>query len=159
MSQDAGAAHTHPSLPLYPGAAPPSPDPVAAAPWWRRGSSWAEAEVAGASGARGGCEQRAPVLRAGRLFSHSSELAPGRARDLAALGSPRRMLAAMDDAVGDSVDVLSISIGSTGAPMRFAEDGIAVGALHTARCGVVISVGEGDSGATELQVALLRLGE
>ena len=65
------------------------------------------------------------------------------------------MLAAMDDAVGDGVDVLSVSIGSTGAPMRFADDGIAVGALHAARRGVVVSCSGGNSGPTPATVSNL----
>ncbi|RLM92443.1 subtilisin-like protease SBT5.3 [Panicum miliaceum] len=65
------------------------------------------------------------------------------------------MLAAMDDAVGDGVDVLSVSIGSTGAPMRFADDGIAVGALHAARRGVVVSCSGGNSGPKPATVSNL----
>ncbi|GJM93255.1 hypothetical protein PR202_ga09800 [Eleusine coracana subsp. coracana] len=56
------------------------------------------------------------------------------------------MLAAMDDAVGDGVDVMSVSIGATGAPPRFADDGIAVGALHAVRKGVVVVCSGGNSG-------------
>lgn len=65
------------------------------------------------------------------------------------------MLAAMDDAVGDGVDVMSVSIGSTGAPPRFADDGIALGALHAARRGVVVSCSGGNSGPKPATVSNL----
>ncbi|CAL4974261.1 unnamed protein product [Urochloa decumbens] len=65
------------------------------------------------------------------------------------------MLAAMDDAVGDGVDVMSVSIGSTGAPLPFAQDGIAVGALHAARRGVVVSCSGGNSGPKPATVSNL----
>lgn len=65
------------------------------------------------------------------------------------------MLAAMDDAVGDGVDVMSVSIGSSGAPMRFEDDGIAVGALHAARRGVVVSCSGGNSGPKPATVSNL----
>jgi len=42
------------------------------------------------------------------------------------------MLAAIDDAIGDGVDVLSISIG-TATPYPFINDGIAIGALHASK--------------------------
>ncbi|KAF8696294.1 hypothetical protein HU200_037199 [Digitaria exilis] len=64
------------------------------------------------------------------------------------------LLAAMDDAVGDGVDVLSVSIGSWGNP-RFADDGIAVGALHAARRGVVVSCSGGNSGPKPATVSNL----
>uniref|UniRef100_A0A0A8Y3K2 Subtilisin-like protease SBT5.6 n=1 Tax=Arundo donax TaxID=35708 RepID=A0A0A8Y3K2_ARUDO len=65
------------------------------------------------------------------------------------------MLAAMDDAVGDGVDVMSVSIGSTGNPLRFADDGIAVGALHAARRGVVVVCSGGNSGPKPATVSNL----
>eukprot|EP00267_Zea_mays_P037571 XP_008675086.1 subtilisin-like protease SBT5.6 isoform X5 [Zea mays] len=65
------------------------------------------------------------------------------------------MLAAMDDAVGDGVDVLSVSIGSSGAPPRFADDGIALGALHAAARGVVVSCSGGNSGPRPATVSNL----
>ncbi|OEL28360.1 Subtilisin-like protease SBT5.6 [Dichanthelium oligosanthes] len=65
------------------------------------------------------------------------------------------MLAAMDDAVGDGVDVMSVSIGSNGTPLRFADDGIAVGALHAARRGVVVSCSGGNSGPKPATVSNL----
>ncbi|CAD6230040.1 unnamed protein product [Miscanthus lutarioriparius] len=65
------------------------------------------------------------------------------------------MLAAMDDAVGDGVDVMSVSIGSSGAPQRFADDGIALGALHAAKRGVVVSCSGGNSGPKPATVSNL----
>lgn len=65
------------------------------------------------------------------------------------------MLAAMDDAVGDGVDVVSVSIGSSGAPLRFADDGIALGALHAAARGVVVSCSGGNSGPKPATVSNL----
>jgi len=65
------------------------------------------------------------------------------------------MLAAMDDAVGDGVDVMSVSIGSSGAPLRFADDGIALGALHAAKHGVVVSCSGGNSGPKPATVSNL----
>ncbi|XP_042416368.1 subtilisin-like protease SBT5.6 isoform X2 [Zingiber officinale] len=56
------------------------------------------------------------------------------------------MLAAFDDAVADGVDVVSVSIGAVGAPAHFANDGIAIGALHAARRGIVVSCSAGNSG-------------
>ncbi|XP_074578386.1 subtilisin-like protease SBT5.6 isoform X1 [Curcuma longa] len=56
------------------------------------------------------------------------------------------MLAAFDDAVADGVDVISVSIGAVGAPPTFAHDGIAIGALHAARRGIVVSCSAGNSG-------------
>ncbi|KAF0920222.1 hypothetical protein E2562_034032 [Oryza meyeriana var. granulata] len=65
------------------------------------------------------------------------------------------MLAAIDDAVGDGVDVMSVSIGSTGKPLRFADDGIAVGALHAAMRGVVFVCSGGNSGPKPATVSNL----
>ncbi|KAF8409158.1 hypothetical protein HHK36_005231 [Tetracentron sinense] len=55
------------------------------------------------------------------------------------------MLAAMDDAIADGVDVLSISIGTT-VPIPFTNDGIAIGALHAAKRNVVVACSAGNSG-------------
>ncbi|KAL2494615.1 subtilase family protein [Forsythia ovata] len=55
------------------------------------------------------------------------------------------MLAAMDDAIADGVDVLSISIG-TKDPMPFNEDSIAVGALHAIKKNIVVACSAGNSG-------------
>lgn len=65
------------------------------------------------------------------------------------------MLAALDDAVGDGVDVVSVSIGATGTPPRFADDGIAVGALHAVRKGVVVVCSGGNSGPKQATVSNL----
>jgi subtilisin family serine protease len=65
------------------------------------------------------------------------------------------MLAAMDDAVGDGADVLSVSIGTKGKPPRFVDDGIAVGALHAARRGVVVVCSGGNSGPKPATVSNL----
>ncbi|MCL7037016.1 hypothetical protein MKW94_003764, partial [Papaver nudicaule] len=55
------------------------------------------------------------------------------------------MLAAIDDAIGDGVDVLSISIGTTD-PVAYSEDGIALGALHAIKRNIVVSCSAGNSG-------------
>ncbi|XP_047055747.1 subtilisin-like protease SBT5.6 isoform X2 [Lolium rigidum] len=65
------------------------------------------------------------------------------------------MLAAMDDAVGDGVDVMSVSIGASGKPPPFANDGIALGALHAARRGVVVVCSGGNSGPAPATVVNL----
>uniref|UniRef100_A0A0D9V574 Subtilisin-like protease n=1 Tax=Leersia perrieri TaxID=77586 RepID=A0A0D9V574_9ORYZ len=65
------------------------------------------------------------------------------------------ILAAIDDAVGDGVDVLSVSIGSAGKPPAFADDGIAVGALHAAMRGVVLVCSGGNSGPAPATVSNL----
>ncbi|XP_010916207.2 subtilisin-like protease SBT5.6 isoform X2 [Elaeis guineensis] len=56
------------------------------------------------------------------------------------------MLAAIDDAIGDGVHILSISIGAVGTPPKYSEDGIAIGALHAAKHGIVVSCSGGNSG-------------
>ncbi|KAK4440105.1 Subtilisin-like protease SBT5.6 [Sesamum alatum] len=55
------------------------------------------------------------------------------------------MLAAIDDAIADGVDVLSISIG-TKVPVSYDEDGIAIGALHAIKKNIVVACSAGNSG-------------
>ncbi|KAF2305367.1 hypothetical protein GH714_004307 [Hevea brasiliensis] len=55
------------------------------------------------------------------------------------------MLAAIDDAVKDGVHVLSMSIGTT-EPIPYAEDGIAIGALHAVKNNIVVSCSAGNLG-------------
>ncbi|KAL8460778.1 hypothetical protein ACS0TY_032329 [Phlomoides rotata] len=55
------------------------------------------------------------------------------------------MLAAIDDAIGDGVDVLSISIG-TKDPTPFNKDGIAIGAFHAIKKNIVVTCSAGNSG-------------
>ncbi|VFQ81589.1 unnamed protein product [Cuscuta campestris] len=55
------------------------------------------------------------------------------------------MLAAMDDAIRDGVDVISISIGTT-KPTPFDQDSIAIGALHAIKNNIVVSCSAGNSG-------------
>lgn len=55
------------------------------------------------------------------------------------------MLAAMDDAIADGVNVLSISIG-TREPTAYADDGIAVGAFHALKRDIVVVCSAGNSG-------------
>ncbi|PIN22581.1 Tripeptidyl-peptidase II [Handroanthus impetiginosus] len=55
------------------------------------------------------------------------------------------MLAAIDDAIADGVNVLSISIGSR-EPTPFNQDGIAIGALHAVKKNIVVACSAGNSG-------------
>ncbi|KAL3851433.1 hypothetical protein ACJIZ3_013315 [Penstemon smallii] len=55
------------------------------------------------------------------------------------------MLAAIDDAIDDGVDVLSISIG-TKDPTPFNQDGIAIGALHAIKKNIVVACSAGNLG-------------
>ncbi|KAJ6847474.1 putative subtilisin-like protease SBT1.4 [Iris pallida] len=57
------------------------------------------------------------------------------------------ILAAMDAAVADGVDVISLSVGASGRPPPFHRDSIAIGAFGAAvRHGVVVSCSAGNSG-------------
>ncbi|KAL7243380.1 hypothetical protein ACSBR1_015722 [Camellia fascicularis] len=57
------------------------------------------------------------------------------------------MLAAIDDAIADGVQVLSISIG-TNQSNPYTQDGIAIGALHAAKRNIVVACSAGNSGPT-----------
>lgn len=57
------------------------------------------------------------------------------------------VLAAMDDAISDGVDVLSLSIGKSD-PYNYTDDGIAIGALHAVKRDIVVSCSAGNSGPT-----------
>ncbi|XP_078431246.1 subtilase family protein isoform X2 [Wolffia australiana] len=56
------------------------------------------------------------------------------------------MLAAIDDAIGDGVDVISISIGVSGSAPPFAEDSLAIGSLYALKSNVVVALSGGNSG-------------
>ncbi|CAL0301279.1 unnamed protein product [Lupinus luteus] len=55
------------------------------------------------------------------------------------------MLKAIDDAIGDGVDVLSISIGFN-TPLSYENDVLAIGALHAVRKNIVVVCSAGNSG-------------
>ncbi|XP_061356072.1 subtilisin-like protease SBT5.6 [Gastrolobium bilobum] len=55
------------------------------------------------------------------------------------------LLKAIDDAIGDGVDVLSISIGFK-MPLSYEEDVIAIGALHALKKNIVVVCSAGNSG-------------
>ncbi|GAV82231.1 Peptidase_S8 domain-containing protein/PA domain-containing protein/Inhibitor_I9 domain-containing protein, partial [Cephalotus follicularis] len=55
------------------------------------------------------------------------------------------MLAGIDDAIRDGVDILSISIG-TAKPVPYTEDSIAIGALHALKKNIVVACAAGNSG-------------
>ncbi|KAG8659326.1 subtilisin-like protease [Manihot esculenta] len=57
------------------------------------------------------------------------------------------ILAAMDSAVDDGVDVLSLSLG--GSPLPFYNDGIAIGAFRAIQKGTFVSCSAGNSGPDE----------
>ncbi|KAF9620621.1 hypothetical protein IFM89_013647 [Coptis chinensis] len=64
------------------------------------------------------------------------------------------MLAAIDDAIGDGVDVLSISIGSDGQ-LNFTDSGIAMGALHAIKKNIVVACAGGNNGPDSATVSNL----
>ncbi|KAL2484309.1 subtilase family protein [Forsythia ovata] len=70
---------------------------------------------------------------------------PGVEKDVGNICFEEDMLAAMDDAIADGVDVISISIG-TSKPMPYTDDGIAVGAFHALKKNIVVSCSAGNSG-------------
>ncbi|KAK9088249.1 hypothetical protein Scep_027331 [Stephania cephalantha] len=55
------------------------------------------------------------------------------------------MLAAIDDAIADGVDVISISIG-TKDTLKYSDDSIAIGALHAVKRNIVVSCAAGNFG-------------
>ena len=55
------------------------------------------------------------------------------------------MLAAIDDAIADGVDILSVSIG-THEPLSFENDVIGLGALHAAKRNILVVCSAGNSG-------------
>ncbi|KAI5571029.1 hypothetical protein BDE02_11G066800 [Populus trichocarpa] len=55
------------------------------------------------------------------------------------------MLAAIDDAIGDGVHIMSISIG-TREPTPLKEDGIAIGAFHALKKNIVVACAAGNEG-------------
>ncbi|KAL0910553.1 hypothetical protein M5K25_021547 [Dendrobium thyrsiflorum] len=65
------------------------------------------------------------------------------------------MLAAIDDAVADGVDILSISIGANGKPPVYTADAIALGTLHAVKRGVVAVCSAGNSGPAAATVVNL----
>ncbi|KAL2467362.1 subtilase family protein [Abeliophyllum distichum] len=73
---------------------------------------------------------------------------PGVEKDVGNTCFEEDMLAAMDDAIADGVDVISISIG-TSKPMPYTDDGIAVGAFHALKKNIVVSCSAGNSGPAQ----------
>ncbi|CAA2934486.1 subtilisin-like protease [Olea europaea subsp. europaea] len=56
------------------------------------------------------------------------------------------ILAAMDQAIEDGVDVISLSVGANGHPPPYDYDSIAIGAFGAAEHGIVVSCSAGNSG-------------
>lgn len=54
------------------------------------------------------------------------------------------ILAAFDAAIGDGVDVLSVSLG--GDPVDYFQDGLAIGSFHAVKNGIVVVCSAGNSG-------------
>ncbi|GKV09810.1 hypothetical protein SLEP1_g21250 [Rubroshorea leprosula] len=56
------------------------------------------------------------------------------------------ILAAMDQAIADGVDVISLSVGATGYAPEYYHDSIAIGGFGAAQHGIVVSCSAGNSG-------------
>ncbi|XP_074288462.1 subtilisin-like protease SBT1.4 [Silene latifolia] len=56
------------------------------------------------------------------------------------------ILAAFDQAIEDGVDVISLSVGTSGLAPKYYEDSIAIGSLHAVQSGVLVSCSAGNSG-------------
>lgn len=72
---------------------------------------------------------------------------PGKGKEEGNTCFTEDMLAAIDDAIRDGVNVLSISIG-TSKPTNYTEDGIAIGALHAIKKNIVVACSAGNNGPT-----------
>ncbi|XP_058201849.1 subtilisin-like protease SBT5.6 [Rhododendron vialii] len=72
---------------------------------------------------------------------------PGKGKEEGNTCFTEDMLAAIDDAIRDGVNVLSISIG-TSKPTNYTEDGIAIGALHAVKKNIVVACSAGNNGPT-----------
>uniref|UniRef100_A0A0E0K5X6 Subtilisin-like protease n=1 Tax=Oryza punctata TaxID=4537 RepID=A0A0E0K5X6_ORYPU len=59
------------------------------------------------------------------------------------------ILAAMDEAVADGVDVISLSVGAGGYAPSFFRDSIAIGSFHAVSKGILVSASAGNSGPGE----------
>lgn len=65
----------------------------------------------------------------------------------AATFSPDDLLAAVDDAIGDGVNIISISAG-TGSGVKYSEDAVAIGTFHAMKHNTVVVCSTGNNGPT-----------